>query len=148
MGFADVIRKRVEAEMEQPEGDNPFRKVLDELAEGLTSPDVCARITEGAGARLFLTLWPRTRPTSRHLLLAFSLSDKDIRVHTDPVQLIQDPKKLEGSLEAFVSLPSFIDSLEALTRLSPFETGVAVARPPASAQFWAVRTVLASVRNR
>ena len=35
-----------------------------------------------------------------------------------------------------------------LTRLSPFETGVAVARPPASAQFWAVRTVLASVRNR
>ena len=37
---------------------------------------------------------------------------------------------------------------EALTRLSPFETGVAVARPPASAQFWAVRTVLASVRNR
>jgi hypothetical protein len=64
MPIADEIREAVQAakaaSVTPP--DNPFKRVLDEVAKGLTDESVEARFTSGPGGRWTLWLSPAHRP--------------------------------------------------------------------------------------
>jgi len=124
MSFADIIRKRVQAGLEGAEAQpGPFLEVLHELAQGLTSDHVGAAITRGrVRGKVYLTLWPRTLPARRQLLLSFWVSAHTIRVYGDPPREFTDAVSLREWLSDVVTTPSFLESLELLGELTEQST--------------------------
>ncbi|MFS8069530.1 MAG: hypothetical protein ACMG6S_24460, partial [Byssovorax sp.] len=91
----------------------PFLKVLHDFAEGLTSDRVGAAITRGSvRGRFYLTLWPRTLPARRQLMLSFWVSTSSVRVFVDPPREFEDTERLSSWLADFVMSPEFLESLE------------------------------------
>lgn len=120
MNFSDLIRGRVQAEMEGrgvPEG--PFLRVLQELAQGLASEEVGAAITRGSfEPRFYLTLWPRTLPAMRQLMLAFWVTSRSVRVFVDPPQEFHKVREFRSWLADYVTNPAFIETLRTLVEAS------------------------------
>jgi hypothetical protein len=116
MSFADLIRQRVQTGLQGTESAaGPFLDVLHELAEGLTSDRIGAAITRGGvRGRYYLTLWPRTLPARRQLMLSFWVSTRSIRAFVDPPKEFEDADSLRTWLADFVASPAFLESLEIL----------------------------------
>jgi len=117
MSFADLIRQRVQAGLQGAEAQaGPFLDVLQELADGLTSDRIGAAITRGSvRGRFYLTLWPRTLPAKRCLMLAFWVTTRSIQVFVDPPLEFTDATSLRDWLADFVTSPAFLETLELLS---------------------------------
>lgn len=124
MTFADLIRQRVQAGLQGAEAQaGPFLDVLRELAEGLTSDKVGAAIIRGGvRGRFYLTLWPRSLPAKRQLVLSFWVTPNVIQVFTDPRQEFADPARLRDWLADFVVRPTFLENIEALVETTKYTT--------------------------
>ncbi len=119
MSFANLIRDRIEVGLKAgDEQTNPLYQTLVELAEGLSSDSVGAAITQGGvRGRYYLTLWPRTLPARRLLMLSFWVSDKEVRIFVDPPLAFAERDQLESWLVEYVSSPALLESLEELRDL-------------------------------
>lgn len=117
MTFADLIRQRVEAG--RGTADGPFLDILHELAEGLTlTKRIGAAITHGVRGKHYLTLWPRSHPAKRRMVLAFWVSPHSIVIFTEPRQEFADVDNLRNWLVDFVVRPKFLEGIEALEELA------------------------------
>lgn len=114
MPIADEIREAVQAakaaSVTPP--DNPFRRILDEVAEGLTDESVKAQFTSGPGGRWTLWLSPAHRPGRAFPMVSVVISPTGAEVLLQPKRQAAKPAELAEILKGFVTMPEFLESLQ------------------------------------
>jgi hypothetical protein len=120
MSISQEIREAVQAARaasETPQA-NPFRRVLEEVAQGLTDGPVEAGIRPGPGGRWTLWLAPVHRPGRAVPMLDVVISPGGAEVLRDPRQVARTPEDLATILKAIVTEAAFLDSLQEIGEMS------------------------------
>jgi hypothetical protein len=120
MSLAQEIREAVAAAQaaSKPAADDPYKRVLQEVAEGLTGPGVEARLDEKPSGRWTLVLAPAYQPGRGASMLDVRIGAQEATVYLDPPRVAHSPKELASILKQFVTMPPFLESLEEIARLS------------------------------
>jgi hypothetical protein len=120
MSISEEIRAAVRAAKAASEvsADDPFKRVLLEVAEGLTDGFVDARVVGGSGGFWSIQLSPVYRPGLSFSMLDVVLSDSRAEVLGRPPQAASTPQELTAILKRFVTTPTFVASLQELAELS------------------------------
>ncbi len=119
MPIADDIRKAIQAAKAAsttPPG-SPFKVVLEEVAKGLTDDLVEARLTAGSAGRWTLWLAPAYRPGRAVPMLTVVIGPASAEVLVQPKRVAVKPDELAEILKGFVTLPEFMESLQATADL-------------------------------
>jgi hypothetical protein len=112
----DAIRAARTAAETRP--DDPFKKVLDEVAVGLTDESVEARFTSGQGGRWTLWLSPVHRPGRPSAMLTVVIGPSGAEVLLQPKRSAAKPEELAEILKGFVTTPNFLESMAAIAELA------------------------------
>jgi len=112
----DAIRAARTASATRP--DDPFKQVLEEVAQGLTDDTVEARFTSAPGGSWTLRLSPAHQPGRSATMLEVVISTMGAQVLVRPEQFAKTPAELADILKKLVTSPAFLESLEEVAKLS------------------------------
>ncbi|MDO9019907.1 MAG: hypothetical protein Q8S73_01870 [Deltaproteobacteria bacterium] len=115
MSFVEKVRDAVKVEGEEDTSQSKaYLRVIEELAQGLETPGISARVQRSRDPRrVSLRVFPEYRPQSGIAMLTFLLEGASVTVLGDRPETLTSPESLEQwLLENFVTLPTFKESLQ------------------------------------
>lgn len=120
MSIAQEIRDAIRAAQAaaEPRPDDPYKRTLDEIAEGLTDENVKASIRSQLGGRYTLWLAPTPQPGRATPVLQVVISETGADVLLDPKQVAKTPKELTDILKKFVTSVPFLETLQEIAGLT------------------------------
>jgi hypothetical protein len=132
MAIAEEIREAIKAAKAAylTPTDNPFKTVLDEVAEGLTDESVEARFTPSPGSRWTLWVSPAYQPGRATPMLTLVIGHGVAEVLLDPKRSAANAAELTEILKGFVTTPEVLESLQSIADLTtlPVDGFLRVAR--------------------
>ena len=120
MSISQEIREAVQAARaasETPQG-NPFKRVLEEVAQGLTDGPVEAGLRAAPGGRWTLWIAPVHRPGRAAAMLDVVISPGGAEVRLDHGQIARTPEELTTILKTFVTDSPFLETLQEIGEMS------------------------------
>lgn len=113
MSLKDEIRAAVANARRpgQPQQD-PYRRVLEEVAQGLTTDLIQAYVCDRPGGRYLLFVGPAYRPGRASPILSVVREEDGARLLIENPQSLQAPAALATALKEFVQHAAFLETLE------------------------------------
>lgn len=120
MSIAQEIKDaiRVARAASETKQDDPFKRILDQVAEGLTDEAVEARFTPAPAGRWTLVLAPAHRPANAYPMVSVVLTPGRAEVLLDSKQVARTPEELLDILKNFVTTPELLESLKEVASLT------------------------------
>lgn len=112
----DAVRAARTAAETQP--NDPFKQILDEVAQGLTDDTLEARLTAAPSGRWTLWIAPAYQPGRAVAMLEIVISAGSAEVWLDSKQVAATPTELAEILKKVVTTPAFLESLGEIATLS------------------------------
>jgi hypothetical protein len=120
MSISEEIREAIRAAKATPEASagDPFKRILDEVAKGLSDGSVEARVVGAPGGRWTIWVSPAHRPGVSFSMPSVVLSAGKAEVIGQPRQTAATPAELADLLKGFVTTPTFLASLQEFAELA------------------------------
>lgn len=116
--LSEEIRTAIQAARQAPDNNDPFKGVLDQIAEGISDEDVKAEVHSGGGPSWTLSLAPAYQPGRATAVLQVVRTTGGVYLLNDPKQGADSPDHLTYILKRFVTDVAFISNLEQIAALS------------------------------